>query len=492
MHPHHKLSLGAESLGYSELEEGMCLGVAYLFGILFAGRKEAYLHSLMALIEEYRTEEKKSVIKEAVESIREKVKQKESLTDHQVLLLDTAAFFDAIELLQNWNLHLDLFDAKPVANHFLKIYPLIKPKAFEDLEPIVFLNKDFIGDEEEIMDFFNTLSNSLSLTEISVSIIISHIEHVVFLQGKKDKWLFIDINFDNNGLHFLSFEQLLDTKALCKHLFKSFEVEGSEYLAFSSLLFGFVDDTQFIENLAKFNLKYDPTPEKALLDDSSGASLLYFAAYKGDVVMVKYLIENGAKIDATSAPDNITPLIIAILNGYPEMVKYLTAAGANVNITTNSGISPLSAAIEMNSIECVEILLKHNTNPNLTLENLEFIPLHKACLLGNTAIVQLLINFGADITLMDQKNGRAFDLALYYKFYDIAELILDKANQMQLEPLSIMAINTLPKAKTYFAGSKYQPYLQGRQSLLNQRSRLIFHEQSSFSQEDEPLAKKPK
>ncbi|WP_162906821.1 ankyrin repeat domain-containing protein [Algihabitans albus] len=63
--------------------------------------------------------------------------------------------------------------------------------------------------------------------------------------------------------------------------------------------------------------------------DRWGCSLLYYAAGKGDPVLVEGLLERGAEVERASDAGN-TPLMIAAARGHLKIVKRLLTAGADV------------------------------------------------------------------------------------------------------------------------------------------------------------------
>ena len=61
--------------------------------------------------------------------------------------------------------------------------------------------------------------------------------------------------------------------------------------------------------------------------NASGWTALHYAAVNGDIDLVKYLIKHGANINKASA-EGSTPLFLAKMGGYNEIVKILRNAGA--------------------------------------------------------------------------------------------------------------------------------------------------------------------
>ena len=66
-------------------------------------------------------------------------------------------------------------------------------------------------------------------------------------------------------------------------------------------------------------------------------------AYFGHPQVIKHLIEFRADVDTIDAYGG-TPLVAAALNGALDCVRVLTAAGADVNHTTNNLNTPLMKA----------------------------------------------------------------------------------------------------------------------------------------------------
>ena len=73
----------------------------------------------------------------------------------------------------------------------------------------------------------------------------------------------------------------------------------------------------------------------------------------------KYLLSRGAAIDeanATSYYGGFTPLFWAVESANEELVRFLVENGANVNATSNKGKTPLSIATEAGYTNIIEIL----------------------------------------------------------------------------------------------------------------------------------------
>jgi hypothetical protein len=82
------------------------------------------------------------------------------------------------------------------------------------------------------------------------------------------------------------------------------------------------------------------------------------AAATGDLTLVKALVERGTPVDLR---DNhgATPLHAAAVGGHVGVIRYLLAAGADVNAVNWSDNSPLQNAISEHHPEAAKVLAEH-------------------------------------------------------------------------------------------------------------------------------------
>jgi len=95
---------------------------------------------------------------------------------------------------------------------------------------------------------------------------------------------------------------------------------------------------------------------KAGGDVSSGQgwSALHYAAWRGHADVCKFLLENGADIDARG-PNGITPVMMAVRSGDLETVKWLVWEVADLSLKSVDGASALSWAEKLG----MEDIAKH-------------------------------------------------------------------------------------------------------------------------------------
>lgn len=144
------------------------------------------------------------------------------------------------------------------------------------------------------------------------------------------------------------------------------------------------------------------------LDRPTGKSswtALHVAAKHGLPVAARMLVQKGATVDSRS-PSNRTPLQVACQHGKLAVAAVLVDRGADVNACGPQPRSPLMYASKDGFIEIVDLLLKHNTDPLVTMRNKRWTALHYACWYGQKAVAErLLAKDDSNLNDKDNKNG---------------------------------------------------------------------------------------
>lgn len=92
-------------------------------------------------------------------------------------------------------------------------------------------------------------------------------------------------------------------------------------------------------------------------DPVDGSTVLMFASYRGDIEMVRELIEARADVNIQDRWGN-TALTYAAQYGYIEVVRELIKARANVSIQDNESKTALDYAKEKGHNDIIELLEK--------------------------------------------------------------------------------------------------------------------------------------
>jgi ankyrin repeat protein len=84
-----------------------------------------------------------------------------------------------------------------------------------------------------------------------------------------------------------------------------------------------------------------------LIGKQGGLTALHFAARQGAVETVKTLADGGADINQLSPADHTSPLLIATINGHFDTATLLLGLGADPNLSSDAGMSPLYAVLNV-------------------------------------------------------------------------------------------------------------------------------------------------
>lgn len=134
-----------------------------------------------------------------------------------------------------------------------------------------------------------------------------------------------------------------------------------------------------------------------------------------DLDKVKSCIEKNPNIINSYSLDGWTALHLAAFWGSREIVLLLLGNGAIIDLPSKSkasfGNSALQAAIAMQQLEIVELLLLRGANPNFLQKPSNITPLHIAASRDNEKIISLLLEKGADKTQKTADGKLPIDIA---------------------------------------------------------------------------------
>ena len=122
-----------------------------------------------------------------------------------------------------------------------------------------------------------------------------------------------------------------------------------------------------------------------------GETALMLAAAGGDLSLVKHLVTYGARINI----EGWSPLIYAAWRGHTEVVRYLLDNGADIDAVSANGTSALMMASAFGQFETVKLLLWKVADPNLKTDS-GGTALQWAIRAKNTDIAALLRQAGAE------------------------------------------------------------------------------------------------
>jgi cyclase len=125
------------------------------------------------------------------------------------------------------------------------------------------------------------------------------------------------------------------------------------------------------------------------------------AVKAGDLAKVKTIVERDPKIINNPSASGETILFAAIAARQPAIIEYFVAKGADVNVRTNSLMTPLLAACRRNlSLDSIKLLVEKGADVNAA-SKYQGRPLDIAQENGDEAVVRYLTSKGAAFTPPD-------------------------------------------------------------------------------------------
>ncbi|KAL3853514.1 hypothetical protein ACJMK2_017049 [Sinanodonta woodiana] len=148
---------------------------------------------------------------------------------------------------------------------------------------------------------------------------------------------------------------------------------------------------------------------------------LHKAVWNGDLAKVKQL----AKKDHNALDkENRTPLHLAVVKGYANIVQELLEWNAATNMEDNHAKTPLMKAVECNKEECIRLLLEYKASVD-AMDKEGSSSLHYAVREGYTRIVAELIKAGAAINKRNKQGYTPLHVSVIEKKDEVTRLLLE-------------------------------------------------------------------
>jgi ankyrin repeat protein len=159
---------------------------------------------------------------------------------------------------------------------------------------------------------------------------------------------------------------------------------------------------------------------------------LISAVKTGDTAAVQRLLAAGADIDSRDG-EGATLLMLAAHAGDLPMVRLLLQAGANVNASDVRGWAPLSKSVYNNELkrgfaDVAQALIEAGANIEAVI-GYGVRPLMLAAGYGETAVVEALLNAGADVLARNEGGYTALMMVKQKHYVDVINL-LHEAEQL--------------------------------------------------------------
>ncbi len=134
-------------------------------------------------------------------------------------------------------------------------------------------------------------------------------------------------------------------------------------------------------------------------------AILIQACKYGDINILKYFFNNTSDLNIDLIYYEVynkksTMLLYSVEYEHLDIVEYLLENGADVNLSNQSGITPLMRAILTKNIDLIKCILKYDIDINKTDNNGET-ALVKAAIFDDIEITKLLVGNGANTSILN-------------------------------------------------------------------------------------------
>ena len=157
--------------------------------------------------------------------------------------------------------------------------------------------------------------------------------------------------------------------------------------------------------------------------NKKGVTAIHYASLKGNIKIIKILINNNSNIyELSNSKFNI--IHFAAQGNQPNSIVFFHENYPKINIDSKDeeGKTPLHLACFYKNEKVVLYLIHLGVNIN-EQDDSGFTPLHIAIINKNIRIIKRLLQNGALLNIRDNKNRTPYQFALFKKFDDISEIL---------------------------------------------------------------------
>jgi len=153
--------------------------------------------------------------------------------------------------------------------------------------------------------------------------------------------------------------------------------------------------------------------------ESNGDPPIHYASYRGNIELIKYLVENGADINVKN-DKGLNVMHLASQGDSPASLVYFKEYhNFDYTLTDNIGSTPLHWACYTSSEFSFQFLLSFE-NINLNVQDNDGVtPLHCSVMAKKGSIIKKLLQNNVDKTIKDKKGRTAYDLSNDRQIKDI-------------------------------------------------------------------------
>jgi ankyrin repeat protein len=175
-----------------------------------------------------------------------------------------------------------------------------------------------------------------------------------------------------------------------------------------------------IQGGASVNVHDDP---KTSVDTTSGYTPLHAAAFNGNVEAVSVLLKHGANVQTREEKHHGTPAGWADYAGHREARDLILRERVDLIEVVQYGLKERARAIAQEDPNALNLSFEHYRLYPLDVAEGWYTPLAFAVALGQTDMVRILLELGAESTVRSPEGRTLYELAQERDQQDIADLL---------------------------------------------------------------------
>lgn len=163
------------------------------------------------------------------------------------------------------------------------------------------------------------------------------------------------------------------------------------------------------------------------ITDTNNKHFLNYAVVTNNIEIVKFLIEKNARIDIEN--DEISILAITIFYSYNEVLKLLLETNKNIigvnliNYRDKNNKTPIHYAIMVKNIIAIDLLLEYDANVDIVDKD-KYNALFYAVKSRNLNICKKIMQYTSNINAKCNTGENVLHIACNFQLYEIAELLI--------------------------------------------------------------------
>lgn len=159
----------------------------------------------------------------------------------------------------------------------------------------------------------------------------------------------------------------------------------------------------------------------------AAGNLLKFVIEKGQIDIVKLLLDNGININVRNDSKRSTALHAAVKMNNIKILNLLLSRGANISKTDERRRSALHYAVTFLHVKeaIIETLVNYGIDINQVDKN-GLTPLLTACEKNNERGLVCLIDLGADVTILDKSGRCLIDVAFVQRHFELVAVTVNR------------------------------------------------------------------